>query len=94
MWTPGVPGTSVLAVDPGPGGREAREGELGADKVDLGAEDTRDQQAEDRGQGEITSGYLALSRAQGVLVCHRQASPLSLTPKDQNPFINNFYCLR
>ena len=66
MRAPGVPGASVLALDPGPGGREAGEGELGADQVDLGAEDTRDQQAEDRGQGEITSGYLALSGAQGV----------------------------
>ena len=66
MRAPGVPGASVLAVDAGPGGREAGEGELGEDQVDLGAEDARDQQAEDRGQGEIASGYLALSGAQGV----------------------------
>ena len=70
MRAPGVPGASVLTVDPGPGGCEAREGELGEDQVDLGAEDTRDQQAEDRGQGEITSGYLALSGARGGLVNH------------------------
>ena len=66
MRAPGVPGASVLALDPGPGGREAGEGELGADQVDLGAEDTRDQQAEGGGQGEIASEYLALSGAQGV----------------------------
>ena len=73
MRAPGVPGASVLAVDAGPGGREAGEGELGEDQVDLGAEDTRDQQAEDRGQGGITSEYLALSGAQGVSmsVCHK-----------------------
>ena len=73
MRAPGVPGASVLAVDAGPGGREAGEGELGEDQVDLGAEDTRDQQAEDRSQGEIACEYLALSGAQGVCLLYRQA---------------------
>ena len=60
MRASSVPGASVLTVDAGPRGREAREGELGEDQVDLGAEDTRHQQAEDRTQGEITSEYLAV----------------------------------
>ena len=52
VWAPGVPGASVLALDPGAGGREAGEGGLGEDQVDLGAEDTGDQQTEDHGQGD------------------------------------------
>lgn len=52
MRPPGVPGAAVLALDPGAGGREAGEGGLGEDQVDLGAEDTRDQQTQDHGQGD------------------------------------------
>ena len=49
---PGVPSAAVLALDPGTRGREAGAGGLGEDQVDLGAEDTRDQQTEDHGQGD------------------------------------------
>ena len=40
MRAAGVPCASVLALDPGPRGREVRERVLGEDEVDLGAEDT------------------------------------------------------
>ena len=53
MRAPCIAGAAVLTLDPRPRGREAREGVLGEDALDLGAEDDRDcEQAEDHGQGD------------------------------------------
>ena len=58
---PGFPGAAVLALDTGPRGREAGERVLGEDEVDLGAEDTRDRETEDHGQGDEDMRYVASS---------------------------------